>query len=82
MLKKEDMLTRAQGLVTSLKSITLATNDMRWQALQEGRPDSWDELGVLCANLETAVQDAIRLQTRLEEQNKTVKKKTLLSILG
>jgi hypothetical protein len=82
MLKKEDMLTRAQGLVTSLKSIALATNDMRWQSLQEGRPDSWDELAKLCANLEEAVQDAIRLQTRLEEQNKTVKKKTLLSILG
>lgn len=82
MNKKEDLFSRVQGLVSSLKSITLATNDMRWQSLQEGRPDSWDELGNLCANLETAVQDAIRLQTRLGELNKAEKKKTILSFLG
>ena len=68
-------------MLDSVKSITLATNDIRWMVLKQGTKEQYDILSALCDNLENCVKQATELTICIDQVKKPTKK-SLLSIFG
>jgi hypothetical protein len=73
MRKPEPIEYRSRMMLDNIKSIALATNDLRWAIFKEGTLEDYDLMVMICDHLETCVKQATQITNSLEQHKKPQK---------
>ena len=73
MRKPEPIEYRSRMMLDNIKSIALATNDLRWAIFKEGTLEDYDLMVMICDHLETCVKQATQITNSLEQNKKPQK---------
>ena len=71
--KVEPLEDRSKMMLDNIKSIALATNDLRWSVFKEGTLEDYDLMVMICDHLETCVKQATQITNNLEQSKKPEK---------
>ena len=71
--KVEPLEDRSKMMLDNIKSIALATNDLRWSVFKEGTLEDYDLMVMICDHLETCVKQATQITNSLEQSKKPEK---------